>query len=158
MKVHFSSDRQDWETPQAFFDLLDEEFGFQLDVCATRKNRKLPKFFSPEDDALQQMWLGKCWMNPPYGKGITEWVRKAYEESRYAKTMVVALLPARTDTKWWHRYVMRASEVRLVRGRLRFEGAKSSAPFPSAVVVWEYYTEGPPKFSSMRPTKRERGV
>lgn len=147
--VHFSSKRQDWATPQEFFQMLDEEFGFDLDVCATAENAKCERYFTPDDDGLAQDWYGMCWMNPPYGSEIKQWIRKAYEESRKDGVTVVALIPARTDTQYWHDYVMRAAEVRLVRGRLRFEGADSSAPFPSAVVVWHKGSEGPPKFSTM---------
>ena len=131
----FSSRRQTWETPQDLLDRLNEEFRFIRDVCATGRNRKCVRYFSPDQNALRRRWRGVCWMNPPYGRGIGEWVRKAFEESLRGAT-VVALLPARSDTAWWHDYVMKASEIRLLRGRLRFVGAKTSAPFPSAVVVF----------------------
>ena len=137
--VHFMSERSDWETPQSLFDVLNREFGCELDVCATAETAKCKAFFSPEDDGLSQEWTGACWMNPPYGREIGYWVKKAYESSLRGAT-VVCLLPARTDTRWWHTYVMRA-EVRLLRGRLRFGNAKNSAPFPSAVVIFR-----PPEF------------
>jgi phage N-6-adenine-methyltransferase len=133
--VHFSSKTCLWETPQDFFDELDREFGFTLDVCALPENAKCRRYFSPERDGLKQDWTGVCWMNPPYGREIGEWVAKAFESARNGAT-VVCLLPARTDTAWWHTYVMEATEVRFVRGRLRFGGAENSAPFPSAVVVF----------------------
>lgn len=130
-----TSKRQDWETPQALFDALDAEFGFTCDVCATAGNAKLPTFFSPEDDGLTQEWAGTCWMNPPYGRTISLWMEKAWREWRRGVT-VVCLVPARTDTAWWHDYAMKATEIRYIRGRLRFVGGRSNAPFPSAVVIF----------------------
>lgn len=126
-----------WSTPQAFFDTLDREFGFTLDVCATKENAKCSRFFSLEDDGLNQIWDGTCWMNPPYGREIGLWMRKAFESSKECAT-VVCLIPARTDTAWWHNYAAHG-EVRFIRGRLKFGGAKNSAPFPSAVVVFREY-------------------
>jgi phage N-6-adenine-methyltransferase len=140
----FTSNNDAWETPQDFFDNLNWEFGgFTLDVCATADNAKCEKYFTPEDDGLSQDWSGhKCWMNPPYGREISKWVKKAYEEAQKPQTMVVCLLTARTDTSWWHDYVMKG-EVRFIRGRLRFGKADKSAlkpmeraPFPSAVVIF----------------------
>lgn len=133
-----SSDKQDWETPQWLFDMLDAEFGFTLDVCATAENAKVPQFYSPEMDGLSKPWTGVCWCNPPYGRAVWRWVKKAYEESRKGAT-VVMLLPARTDTRWFHEWVYeRAAEIRFLRGRLRFGGAKNSAPFPSMIVVFRH--------------------
>lgn len=133
--VHFSSKTCLWETPKDFFDELDREFGFTLDVCALPENAKCRRYFTPEVDGLKQEWRGVCWMNPPYGREIGKWVAKAFESARQG-AVVVCLLPARTDTAWWHSYVMQAYEIRFVRGRLRFGDAESSAPFPSAVVVF----------------------
>ena len=134
--VVYSSDRQDWATPQAFFDALDAEFGFTLDACALPHNAKCPAFLTPEDDALACAWgHGVVFCNPPYGPGIGKWVRKAYDEAQRG-AVVVALIPARTETSYWHEYVMRAAEIRLIRGRLRFSGIRVNAPFPSAVVVF----------------------
>lgn len=138
--VHFSSARHDWATPQAFFDALEAEFGFTLDACALPENAKVARFFTPEDDALAQHWSGVVWMNPPYGYGIGRWIRKAYLEAQRG-AVVVGLVPARTETAWWHDYAMRAAEIRLVRGRLMFGGTVTNpdshnAPFPSAVVIW----------------------
>lgn len=135
LSVHFSSKTCLWETPQDFFEKLDAEFGFTLDVCAIPANAKCKRFFTPRIDGLKQEWRGVCWMNPPYGREIARWVEKAHESARCG-TIVVCLLPARTDTAWWHSFVMQASEIRFVRGRLKFVGASSSAPFPSAVVVF----------------------
>lgn len=128
------SQKHDWETPQPFFDALDAEFGFTLDVCATHETAKCERYFTPIEDGLSQPWSGICWCNPPYGREIALWVRKAYEESQRGCT-VVCLLPARTDTGWWHDHVMRG-EIRFIRGRLRFSGSKINAPFPNAVVVF----------------------
>jgi phage N-6-adenine-methyltransferase len=137
MHVHYSSRDHDWETPPAFFAALDLEFGFDLDVCATPENTKCARYYTPEQDGLSQPWTGTCWMNPPYGRGIKAWVRRAYAASRNGAT-VVCLVPARTDTSWWHDYVMRG-EIRFVRGRLYFalrNGKTGRAPFPCAVVVF----------------------
>lgn len=126
-----------WETPRDIFVKLDAEFRFSLDVCATADNAKCEHFFSPEDDGLSQTWEGSCWMNPPYGREISKWVKKAYDESRRDGVRVVALLPARTCTAWWHEWVVKAKEIRFLRGRLRFVGARWDAPFPSVVVLFE---------------------
>ena len=132
--VHYMSERHDWETPQFLFDGLNAEFGFEVDVCATAENAKCRKFFTPEDNGLVQHWEGVCWVNPPYGREIERWMRKALESAQQGAT-VVCLVPARTDTKWWHRYAMRG-EVRYLRGRLKFSNSENSAPFPSAVVIF----------------------
>lgn len=132
--VMFSSKTDDWETPQDLFDKLDQEFEFNLDVCATRDNRKCRNFYTKELDGLKQDWHGVCWMNPPYGREIGKWVQKAYEESLRGST-VVCLLPSRTDTRWWHDYCMKG-EVRFIKGRLKFGNSKNSAPFPSAIVIF----------------------
>lgn len=123
-----------WETPHDFFEKLDLEFNFEIDVCANKENAKCEKYFSEEIDGLKQEWDGICWMNPPYGREIGKWIKKAYESSLTGAT-VVCLVPARTDTKWWHEYCMRG-EIRLVKGRLKFGNSKNSAPFPSAVVIF----------------------
>lgn len=135
LAVHFSSATDLWATPQDLFDSLNKEFGFTVDVCAIPSNAKCQRYFTPEQDGLQQEWTGICWMNPPYGREIGKWVRKARLSAK-AGALVVCLVPARTDTKWWHDHVTRASEVRFVRGRLRFGNATASAPFPSAIVVF----------------------
>ncbi|MDK2888049.1 MAG: hypothetical protein PWP72_927 [Thermoanaerobacter sp.] len=128
----FSSRTGEWETPQTFFEALNAEFRFTLDVCACPENAKCLRYFTPEQNGLLQPWAPEtCWMNPPYGREIGRWVEKAYNEARRG-AVVVALLPARTDTRWWHRYVMRAAEIRFVKGRLKFGGTENSAPFPSA--------------------------
>ena len=134
MNVHFSSATDLHATPQDFFDKLDAEFDFDLDVCASPENAKCHRYHTKADDGLAQDWgTGTVWMNPPYGREIGAWMRKANEAAKSGAT-VVCLVPARTDTKWWHEYVMQ-HEVRFVRGRLKFGDAKNCAPFPSAVVV-----------------------
>jgi phage N-6-adenine-methyltransferase len=133
MGAHYSSRTDLWSTPQDLFDRLNANFGFTLDVCALPENAKCERFFSPEDDGLAQEWTGVCWMNPPYGREIGKWLRKANEAVSQGAT-VVALIPARTDTRWWHDYV-RHHEIEFLAGRLRFGTSKNSAPFPSAVVV-----------------------
>jgi phage N-6-adenine-methyltransferase len=134
--VHFSSATDMWETPQALFDKLNVKHGFETDVCAVAENAKCANYFTPEMDGLKQEWLGVCWMNPPYGRGIGAWVRKAYESALRGAT-VVCLLPARTDTAWWHDYIIpHASKIEFLRGRLKFSGHKNSAPFPSAIIVF----------------------
>ncbi len=134
INVHFSSNTDLWYTPDDFFKRYDAIYGFQLDVCATAENAKCARYFTKEDDGLSQEWGGVCWMNPPYGRTIKEWMRKAYESSLTGAT-VVCLIPARTDTAWWHEYAMRG-EIEFIRGRLKFGGCKNSSPFPSAVVVF----------------------
>ncbi len=137
--VMFSSKTDDWETPQDLFDKLDQEFEFNLDVCATQDNRKCRNFYTKELYGLKQDWHGVCWMNPPYGREIGKWVQKAYEESLKGST-VVCLLPSRTDTRWWHDYCMKG-EVRFIKGRLKFGNSKNSAPFPSAIVIFRGDTQ-----------------
>ncbi len=132
----YTSDKKDWCTPQDFFDKLDKEFHFKLDPCATKESAKCLIFFTKKQNGLSLPWQrgGPVFMNPPYGDDITEWMQKAYEAFREGVT-VVCLVPARTDTKWWHNYAMKG-EIRLVKGRLKFGGSKISAPFPSAVIVF----------------------
>ncbi len=136
--VHFSSATDVWSTPQKFFDFLSREFKFETDVCALPENAKCAHYFSPEDEGLTHPWRGVCWMNPPYGKHIGRWVAKAYESSKRGAT-VVCLLPSRTDTAWWHSYAVKG-EIRFLRGRLKFGGQKSCAPFPSALVIFRPIT------------------
>jgi phage N-6-adenine-methyltransferase len=132
--VHFSSATDLWFTPQSFFNKYNEIYKFELDVCAIPENAKCEKYFTPEIDGLKQEWNGICWMNPPYGRTIKHWVKKAYESSVNGAT-VVCLLPARTDTSWWHDYCIKG-EIEFIRGRLKFGDSKNSAPFPSAVVIF----------------------
>ncbi|MEQ9094929.1 MAG: phage N-6-adenine-methyltransferase [Phycisphaerales bacterium] len=135
MSVHFSSETDLWATPDHLFAELDAEFGFTLDVCATKANAKCNAYFTKRENGLDQDWSGVCWMNPPYGREIGQWVRKARESAACGAT-VVCLIPARTDTSWWHADIVHADEIRFVRGRLRFGDASNSAPFPSAIVIF----------------------
>ena len=135
-EVMFSSKTDLWETPQDLFDRLDAEFGFDLDACALPQNAKCAAYYTPEQDALSQPWDGVVWCNPPYGRNIGKWVQKAREENRRNNNYIVMLLPARTDTRWFHDYILGKAEIRFIRGRLKFVGSKNSAPFPSMVVVF----------------------
>ena len=134
----FTSNTDLWATPQYFFDKLNQRFNFDLDVCALPENAKCDKYFTPEIDGLKQDWNGTCFMNPPYGREIGKWVEKAYNEAQRGN-VIVALLPARTDTKWFHDhiYMMYGVEFELLKGRLKFGNSKNSAPFPSMVVVFK---------------------
>lgn len=118
------------------FDSLDKEFHFNLDVCALPENAKCDSYYTPEQDGLAQDWTGTCWMNPPYGRNISQWMKKAYESARDGKATVVCLIHARTDTRWWHDYAMHASELRFIKGRLKFSGSKNACPFPSVIVIF----------------------
>lgn len=132
-KALFSSNTDEWATPQAFFDDLDKEFHFTLDVCANEQNHKCAKYFNKDDDGLAQNWGGHIiWCNPPYGRDIVNWVKKCSEHTAVA----VMLLPARTDTRWFHDYIYQKAEIRFIKGRLKFGGAKNPAPFPSMVVIF----------------------
>jgi len=134
MSLHFSSKTDLWSTPQDFFDKLNSVHGFTLDACATPENAKCQRHFTKSDDGLSQQWDGVVWMNPPYGREIGKWMRKAYESAE-SGAKVVCLVPARTDTAWWHDYATKG-QIEFIRGRLKFGGAKTSAPFPSAVVIF----------------------
>jgi len=168
-ELMFSSESDEHETPDWLFDSLNEEFGFTLDACATAANAKLPNYISPERDGLLQYWEKSTFVNPPYSKaekpckpnckkkrcqkrgwhrkkrkpGCIDWVRKAYWEAR-AGMRVVMLLPARTDTKYFHRYIWDKKrcqprpgvEVRFLEGRLKFKNCKDAAPFPSMIVIF----------------------
>lgn len=139
MKVHYSSNTDKWETPQEFFNEINERYSFTLDVYALPENAKCERYFTPDEDGLKQSWKGEvCWMNPPYGREIGKWVKKAYEEAQKG-CVVVALLPARTDTRWFHDwiYMMYAVDVEFIKGRLKFGGSKDNAPFPNMIVEFK---------------------
>lgn len=150
-QVMFSSKSNDWATPQSFFDKLDRIYGpFTLDAAASADNYKVANHYTEADNALSQDWSGnRVFLNPPYGRNLKDWVKKAYEEGQKNDTTVVMLIPARTDTKYWHDYVMWADEIRFVRGRIKFGDETNSAPFPSAVVVFR---------QSAYPTPRITGI
>lgn len=130
----FSSNTDQWSTPQDFFDKLNDEFHFTLDVCADDANHKCDKYFTKEQDGLVQDWGGEIiWCNPPYGREIGKWVEKCSKH----KGVAVMLLPARTDTRWFHDYIYKKSRIRFIKGRLKFGDSDNSAPFPSMVVIFK---------------------
>lgn len=147
-KTMFSSKSDEWETPQEFFDKLNKKYKFTLDPCCTHKSRKCDKYYTFEDDGLSKSWKDEVvFVNPPYSK-VGNWVKKAYDESVNNNAKVVMLIPARTDTRYWHDYIMKfASEISFVKGRLKFynkviadytgKDDLSPAPFPSAVIVFD---------------------
>lgn len=131
MNIHFSSKTPEWSTPQVLFDELNTEFNFTLDPCATKENFKCPKYYTKKQDGLSKDWTGeRVFMNPPYGREIGLWVKKLSEMGG------VALLPARTDTRWFHEYIYKKAEIRFLKGRLKFGDSKNSAPFPSMIVIF----------------------
>lgn len=148
-KVAFSTGRDDWETPSSLFNELNQKYHFTLDPCATHKNAKTKKYYTQEQDGLNQSWEGeRVFCNPPYSKAgkQDEWIRKCYEESLKPNTIVVALIPARTDTKRFHQYILGKAEITFIQGRLFFEidgnpildknNRPQPAPFPSMICVW----------------------
>ena len=144
-KALLSSTSAEWATPQTFYDALDAEFHFTLDAASTHANAKCPKHFTAAEDGLSRSWSGETvWCNPPYGRAIGAWVRKCREEADNGAT-VVLLIPARTDTAYFHEYILGRAELRWVRGRLKFGNAKNSAPFPSVVAVFTPRQEGAEK-------------
>lgn len=135
----FSSKTDQWATPQDFFDTLDREFSFTLDPCADETNHKCNRYFTQEIDGLSQDWGGETvFCNPPYGRDIKNWVKKSRDEALKPNTTVVMLIPARTDTQYFHDYIYQKPnvEVRFIKGRLKFGDSNNSAPFPSMVVVF----------------------
>lgn len=136
MEVHYSSNKQNWETPHWLFDKLNEKFNFTLDCCAEHETAKVDKYFTVEDDALTKGWSGVVWCNPPYGREQIKFINKAYEESENG-CVIVLLIPARPETKVWQDVIFKkASSVCFIKGRLKFGGVKDNAPFPSALVVF----------------------
>ena len=132
-----SSKTDNWATPQDFFDNLNEEFHFTLDPCANEENHKCDLFFTKEQDGLTKDWGEHVvFCNPPYGKEIANWVRYSYEQSQKPNTTVVMLIPARTDTRYFHDYIYGKAEIRFIKGRLKFGSATTAAPFPSMVVIY----------------------
>lgn len=135
-KTLFSSNSDEWATPQNLFDEMNNEFNFDLDVCATDENHKCPEYYTKEQDGLSKNWGGRrVWLNPPYSQ-IDKWVEKAFRETRNDNTLVVMLIPSRTDTRYFHNYIYQRTEIRFVKGRLKFGDSKGSAPFPSMIVVF----------------------
>lgn len=154
-KIHFSTGKDDWGTPQDLFDTLNKEFNFTLDPCADDSNHKCDKYYTAEQDGLAQSWAGETvFCNPPYSKrgGQAKWIEKCYTEAEKNKIIVVALLPARTDTKAFHNYILGKAEIRFVKGRINFEIHRGEnggrAPFPNMVVV----------FRGGQPTNEAKGI
>ena len=136
-ELMFSSKTDQWATPESFFNNLNGEFNFDLDPCADEYNHKCERYYTKEDNGLSQNWGGyRVFCNPPYGKEIGLWVKKAYEEGHKENTLVCLLIPARTDTKYFHDYILNRAEVRFIPGRLKFGNSKNAAPFPSMVVIF----------------------
>lgn len=139
--IHFSSKTEEWATPQDFIDKLNNEFHFTLDVCSTHENAKCEKHYTKHDDGLSQNWTGEVvWCNPPYGRQMPKWIQKCAAHGKQG--VAVMLIPARTDTKAFHEYIYGKSEIRFVKGRLKFGGRKNSAPFPSMIVVFRPESTG----------------
>ncbi len=130
-ELMFSSKTDLWSTPQDLFDKYDSIYHFDLDVCAISENAKCIRYFTPEIDGLSQEWSGVCWCNPPYGRQIAKWVEKACRSN----CKVVMLLPARTDTKWFHNFCLPYGKIEFLQGRIKFNGA-DNAPFPSMIVIF----------------------
>lgn len=145
--IFFSSKKDDWETPQKLFDKLDKRFHFDIDLAASDKNRKCEKYYTKKDDALSKEWSGTCWCNPPYGRNIKHWVKKASDSCSNGCATIVMLIPARTDTIWFHEYIYKNKNAKyiFVKGRIVFEvngkpmhGKNSMrAPFPSMLVLFK---------------------
>ena len=136
-KVMSSSKDMTWATPDEWFRYLDLEFKFTLDPCCVPETAKCKRFFTPADDGLSQSWADeRIFMNPPYGPALAKWMSKAYESARDDGALVVCFVPARVDTQWWHRFAVKAADVRFPIGRVKFAGAKNMAPFPVAIVIF----------------------
>ena len=137
LDVMYMSKSNEWTTPQDFYDELDKEFHFNLDPCTDGTNAKCERYFTKEDDGLSQSWEGsRVFVNPPYGTEISKWVAKSFYEGHKDNTLVVMLIPARTDTRYFHDYILNRSEIRFIRGRRKFGGGSNPAPFPSMVVIF----------------------
>ena len=152
-----SSVHQSWATPWPLFDAIDKEFGFFGDLAATANNAKKDHYISPRTDSLSVDWVqwsqgDPCWLNPPYGRSIGNWMKKAFVESERGMC-IVCLVFVRTDTKWWNEYAMRAAEIRLIPGRITFVGADNGAPAPSCLVVFDPKRRKPHFFTQELPRK-----
>lgn len=136
-----SSVKMNWRTPQPFFEVLNKEFEFNLDPCADDLNAKCLNYYTEEDNGLEKDWTGHTvFVNPPYGREIGKWVKKCYEESLKPNTKVVMLIPSRTDTTYFHDYILGKAEIRFLKGRIKFwdddNNPQDPAPFPSMIVVF----------------------
>ena len=138
--IVFSSQSDEWETPQGLYDELHAEFGFGLDPCATKETAKCEAWYSKEQDGLKQEWGGVLFVNPPYSQ-IKHWVAKAANST---KAIIVMLIPARTDTRWFHEFIYHnnKAEIRFIKGRLKFSNSKNSAPFPSMIIIFRNTRKG----------------
>jgi site-specific DNA-methyltransferase (adenine-specific) len=136
-KGMLTSNRDSWETPQKLFDELNKEFNFTIDAAADAENHKCERYYTREESGLEKSWKGeRVFLNPPYGRELPKWVKKAADEAKDKSTIIVMLIPARTDTQWFHDYIYKKAEIRFIKGRLKFGDAKNSAPFPSMVVIF----------------------
>lgn len=141
-ELMFSSKKEDWETPQLFFDELNKKYKFNWDLASSDANAKCVNHFTVGDDSLSQDWAvleGNLWLNPPYGRDLKHWVKKAYESSLHRSGLLVMLIPSRTDTSYWHDYIFDKAQIKFIRGRLKFENggvASQPAPFPSALIIF----------------------
>lgn len=137
----FDSIKQDWTTPKILFNKLNEEFNFEYDLAADKDNALCSKFYTKENDGLKQSWEGICWLNPPYGdktSKMVDWIKKSYNDSQTNPNLtVVMLIPARTNTKWFHNYCMKAAEVRFICGRPKFGDSKHGLPQPLILLVFK---------------------
>ena len=145
-KEKFDTGKQTWKTPDSVFISLNSEFHFETDLACDETNRLCPKGYTEKENSLTKTWVGVNWLNPPFGK-VKLWVKKAYEESRKEDTIIVMLIFSKTNTVWWHDYVMKAKEIRLIEGRPIFEGASGGLPFPLSIIVFEK-TDEPVKLST----------
>lgn len=136
LEKQFESATVEWSTPDSIFEPLNHEFNFTLDVAANEKNSKCEKFISKEQDGLIQSWSGNCWMNPPYGRGLSNWMKKAVQEQKNGVT-TVCLIPARTNTNWFHDVVIPHAEIRFVRGRPKFGNADQGLPWPLLILIFK---------------------
>lgn len=137
VKALFSSNSEEWYTPKPLFNALNKTYGFTLDPCCTKESALCSRFFTKKEDGLHQSWEGeRVFLNPPYGREIRKWIEKAARESEENSVLVVALLPARTDTKWFHDYIYKKHQIIFLKGRIKFSGASNSAPFPSMIVIF----------------------
>ena len=147
----FASKKQEWATPQDMFDSLNKVYSFDFDLAADKDNRKCEEYFSAEDNALSKEWKGNCWLNPPYGSTgetrLAKWIEKAYNEASTGNCRVTMLIPARTNTQWWHEYCMKAEEILFLCGRPKFGGATHGLPQPLAVITFAK-TEYPTRFGT----------
>ena len=153
----FSSTKQDWTTPQWLFAQLDAEFDFEIDAAASADNALCPRFFSEQNDALTQAWRGRVFCNPPY-KHVGAFVKygwhQCYEQGNAER--VVLLVASRTGTRWWHQFAVYGAEIRFIEGRLKFGDAGNSAPFDSAVLVFDRFKSHPVAFSTIKQPRRSR--